>query len=44
MISPTGDSDSDGMPDAWESSTQCMTVGTDDAARDIDFDGLRNII
>ena len=39
---PNPDSDSDGMPDAWES-TYGLSVGANDAAGDADGDGLSNI-
>ncbi len=37
----SGDTDGDGMPDAWES-LYGLTVGTNDADGDLDHDGLTN--
>lgn len=37
------DSDNDGMPDGYEEETAGLTNGTDDAAGDLDNDGLSNI-
>ena len=41
-LAKSGDSDSDGMPNRWETSNG-LRVSQDDAARDADRDGLTNL-